>query len=175
MRLRHHARRLRILNGFSFRRHRRTIDTQGARPRIACRNGVQGRDILEPLGLLHWLIQDGGLLRKLLHPLCGERLARACSGHRIAVDGAIGRVRGRGGECTGRGGACDWGIDGDRICERRCGRDRRLGACAEERGGQAGAVGRRLGRVSSTGADADAGSELVEGWKAVGRRGPVYP
>ena len=97
-RLRHHARRLRILNGFSFRRHRRTIDAQGARPRIARRDGVQGRDILEPLGLLHRLIQDGGLLRKPLHLLSGEGLSRACSGHRIAVDGAVVRVRGRGGE-----------------------------------------------------------------------------
>jgi hypothetical protein len=112
-RLRHHARRLRILNRFGLRRHRRTINAQGARPRIARCDGVQGRDVLEPLGLLHRLIHDGVLLREPLHPLCGERLARACSGHRIAVDGAVGRVWGRGGERTGRGGACDGGIDGN--------------------------------------------------------------
>ena len=114
---RHHARRLRILNGLSFRWHRRTINAQGARPRIACRDGVQGRDILETLGPLHRLIHDGGLLRKPLHLLCGERLTGTCSGHRIAVDGAVGRVWGRGGERTGGGGTCDGGVDGDGIGE----------------------------------------------------------
>ena len=44
--LRHHARRLQILNGFSFRWHRGTIDAQGACLRIARRDGVQGRDVL---------------------------------------------------------------------------------------------------------------------------------
>ena len=67
-RLRHHARRLRILNGFSFRRHRRIIDAQGAR-----HDGVQRRDVLETLSPLHRLICDGGLQCKPL--LCRERLS----------------------------------------------------------------------------------------------------
>ena len=85
--LRHHSRSPRILNGFSFRWYRRTIDAEGAR-----RDDIQGRDVLETLGPLHWLIHDSDLLRKPLHLLCGERLAGTCSGHRVAMDGAVGRV-----------------------------------------------------------------------------------
>ena len=51
----HHARRLRILNGFSLRPHRRIINAQRAR-----RDSAQGRDILQLLGLLHRFIYDGG-------------------------------------------------------------------------------------------------------------------
>ena len=115
--LRHHARSLRILDGFSFRWYRRTIDAQGARPRVARCDGIQGRDVLETLGPLHRLIHDGSLLRKPLHLLGCERLAGARSGHRIAVDGAVGRVWGRGGERTGGGGTCDGRIDSDGIGE----------------------------------------------------------
>ena len=105
--------RLRILNGSSFRRHRRTIDAQGASQRIACCDGVQRRDLLETLGPLHRLIH----LRKPLHLLRSERLAGTCSSHRVAVDGAVGRVWGRGGERTGGGGACDRNVDGEGIGE----------------------------------------------------------
>ena len=45
-RLRHHLRCLWILNRFIFGWHRRIIDAQGVRPRIAHRDGVQGRDVL---------------------------------------------------------------------------------------------------------------------------------
>ena len=58
-------------------------------------------DVLEPLGLLHRLTHDGSLLHEPFHLLCSERLAGACSSHRIAIDGAIGRVWQRGGERTG--------------------------------------------------------------------------
>ena len=51
--LRHHARSLRILNGFSFRWYRRTINAEGAR-----RDDIQGRDVLETLGPLHWLVHS---------------------------------------------------------------------------------------------------------------------
>ena len=66
---------------------------------------------------LHWIIHNGGLLRKPLHLLGGERLAGTCSGHRIAVDGIVGRVWGRGGERTGGGGTCGGRIDSDGIGE----------------------------------------------------------
>ena len=46
--LRHHIRRLRILNGFGFRWHRRIIDTQGARLHIVRRDGVQRRMFSRP-------------------------------------------------------------------------------------------------------------------------------
>ena len=50
-RLCHHVRRLRILNGFGFRRHCCIIDTQGAHPRIVRRDGVQRRMFSRPLAL----------------------------------------------------------------------------------------------------------------------------
>ena len=59
-------------------------------PCMARRDGVQGRDVLEPLGFLHLLTYDGSFLRKPFHLLCSERLTGACSSHRIAIDGAIG-------------------------------------------------------------------------------------
>ena len=40
--LRHHARRLRILNGFSFRWHRGTIDAQSTCLRMGRRDGRDG-------------------------------------------------------------------------------------------------------------------------------------
>ena len=60
-RFRYHARHLRILNGFSFRWHCRTINAQSARPRIVCRDGVQRWDVLETLGHLHQLLHDASL------------------------------------------------------------------------------------------------------------------
>ena len=49
--LRHHARSLRILNGFSFRWYCRTINAQGVRPHVARSDGIQGQDVLETLAL----------------------------------------------------------------------------------------------------------------------------
>ena len=83
------------------------------RAMMACRDGA----FLKPLAL-HRFIHNGGLLRKTLHLLGGGRLAGTCSRHRIAVDKAVGRVWGRGGERTGGGGACDGRIDSDGIGER---------------------------------------------------------
>ena len=57
------------------------------RAMIACRDGA----FLKPLAL-HQFNHNGGLLRKPLHLLGGERLAGACSGHHIAIDGVVGRV-----------------------------------------------------------------------------------
>ena len=87
-------------NGFSFRWHCSTINAQGARPHIARCDGIQGRDVLETLGPLHQLIHDDSLLRKPLHLLGCEWLAGACSGHRIAIDRAVGQVWRRDGEGT---------------------------------------------------------------------------
>ena len=61
--------------------------TLRVRAMMACRDGA----FLRPLAL-HRFIHTGGLLRKPLLLLGGERLAGACSGHHIAIDGAVGRV-----------------------------------------------------------------------------------
>lgn len=133
----HHARCLWILDGLRFWRDCRTIDAEGARARITCRDRIECRDVLEALGFLRGLIEHGRLLRKFFHPFGGERLAwaRRGDGNRIAVDGAIVRV-GRGGrEGPGRGGARDGSVDRDGICDGRSGREGSLRARAEERGG----------------------------------------
>ena len=123
-------------------------------------DGVQGRDVLGPLGFLHRLTHDGSLLREPFNLLCGERLAGACSSHRIAINGAIGRVWQRGGERTGE----VEHVTGTLVAIRR-GREGRLGTCAQESCSQARAVGRRLSQVV---AHANVGSKLVEGWKSDG-------
>ena len=160
-RLGHHAWCLRILDGLRFGRHRGAIDAKGTRASIVRSDSIEGRDVLEPFRLLRGLIEDGGLLGKLLYPLSGERLAWARRSERITVDGAVGRIRRRGGEGGGGGGACHWEVDGDRICDRRGGRDGRLRARTEERSGQARASRGQVGwrwRVGS-----DASGELIEG------------
>ena len=77
-------------DGLGFGWHCRTIDAQSARSRIARRDGVQGRDVLEILNPLHRLIHDDALLRASLSTSSGERLSGTSSGHRIAVDGIAG-------------------------------------------------------------------------------------
>lgn len=95
----HQPRCLWVLDGFSFRRHSRAIHAEGTCARIARRDGIKRRDVLEPLRLLCVLIESSRLLGELFHPFYGKGLAWASGrrpGDSIAVDGPVGRV-GRGG------------------------------------------------------------------------------
>ena len=170
-RLGHHTRCLWILDGLRFGRHCRAIDAEGARARIARSDRIERRDILEPLHLLRKLIEPGGLLRKLLHFLCSERFtgARSCDG--IAVDRAVCRIWWGRRQGSGRCGAREGGVDSDRVCDGRRGREGRLGTRAEERGRQAWAVRRvRWGRSRG----AHSSGELVERGKTTCRRGSLW-
>ena len=116
-RLRHHSRSLRILNGFSFRWHRRTVNTQGARPRIVRRVGIQGRDVHEILGPLNQLIHDGVSCASLstFSTVSGSLGSAATIASPLSEP--LIEFGGRSGERTGGGGACDGGVDGERIGE----------------------------------------------------------
>ena len=114
-RLRHHSRRLRILNGFSFRWHRRTTDTQGARPRIARRDGVQRRDVLKYSALFTGLSEVSCASLSTFSTVSGSPGFAAAIGSPLSEP--LVEFGGRSGERTGGGGACDGGVDGERIGE----------------------------------------------------------
>ena len=75
----HQSRSLWVLDRLSFRRHSRTVNTEGTCARISRGDGIERGDILEPLSLLWVLIESRRLLCEPFHFFYGELLAWACS------------------------------------------------------------------------------------------------